>query len=101
MMIRVPDIDSKFTLHKRQAAKTTDTHPRTFGDQNVLSEERPGGRHARQSPPARPAGAQEDATTLGESGIRMKESSQKWCVLFRCECLVYQLLGNCRQALHK
>ena len=97
----MPDIDSKFTLHKREAAKTTDTHARAYGDQKVFSGERPGGRHARQSPPARPAGAQEDATTLGEFGVRMKESPQKWCVLVRCECLAYQLLRNCRGALHK
>jgi len=79
MMSRVPDIDSKFTLHKRQAAKTIDAHPRTSGDQKVLFGERPGARHVKQSPPPRPDGAQ-DAAGLAESGTWMKESPQKWYV---------------------
>lgn len=84
-MSRLADIDSKFTLHKRQAAKTTDTHLRTSTDQ----------RHGRRSPPVRLAGA-EEAATLAEFRPRMNESPpQKWYVFVRWECCMGQLLRDC------
>lgn len=98
MMSRVPDIDSKFTLHKRQAAKTIDVHPRASGDQKVFPGERHGGRHVNQSPPAHSEGTR-DTAALTEFGIRMNESPQKWYALFLTSSgvnvVAYQLLRNC------
>ena len=86
------DIHSKFTLHKRQAAKTTGTFPGSSEDQRAFSGERSRGRHVGHSPPASPHGAPE-TEAVAELGKRlMNEFPPKRYVIFRCDGLAHELL---------
>ncbi|KAI9878115.1 MAG: hypothetical protein M1830_001832 [Pleopsidium flavum] len=73
----VQDLDSRFTLHKRLAAKTTDTFPCPFGDDRVFAKEDTRWKHVRAVHPEYPQGSQDEGALAEFRGWLMNQSALK------------------------
>lgn len=71
------DLDSRFTLHKRLAAKTTETFPCPFGDQKVFAKEDTRWKHVRAMHPEYPQGSQDEGALAEFRDWLMNQSAQK------------------------